>query len=469
MSQNFAERFTQLPEPTVRNVDTFLAACSDVGLCIDHTDTVIEVFASDASLKDITRNWVGKPVSELLTVESLPKMRELLGALRENSPTRRRQVNHPLPGEDDLPVTYGGWLLDDSGHVALCGQDLRPMASLQARLVASQQSLERDYERMRKMEARYRMLFQDASDAFLIVDASDNRIVEANPRASQMLGVQPSELAGRKLSQIFAKSDRVSIDATLAGVMASARSETTSAGVEGTSTQRLVLHAKLFRAAATTLFMVRLTAANDDSVSGQSATDDNATMLLERAMDGVVLADEHGRIVWTNPAFLDLTQLAMREHALNAPLSEYLGRTDVDFTVLMSNAKRYGRVRSFSTTCRGAGGLITDVDVAAIALPNGAPPGYGFVVRDISMQVTGEESSSDGLPRSAEQLTELIGRMPLRDVVRTATDVIEKMCIETALRMTGDNRASAAEMLGLSRQSLYVKLRRYDLGDLKDN
>jgi hypothetical protein len=32
--------------------------------------------------------------------------------------------------------------------------------------------------------------------------------------------------------------------------------------------------------------------------------------------------------------------------------------------------------------------------------------------------------------------------------------------------LSGDNRASAAEMLGLSRQSLYVKLRRYGLGDL---
>jgi DNA-binding protein Fis len=31
--------------------------------------------------------------------------------------------------------------------------------------------------------------------------------------------------------------------------------------------------------------------------------------------------------------------------------------------------------------------------------------------------------------------------------------------------MTGDNRASAAEMLGVSRQSLYVKLRRYGLAD----
>jgi DNA-binding NtrC family response regulator len=41
------------------------------------------------------------------------------------------------------------------------------------------------------------------------------------------------------------------------------------------------------------------------------------------------------------------------------------------------------------------------------------------------------------------------------------------MCIEAALQLTHDNRASAAEMLGLSRQSLYVKLRRF--GMIADN
>ncbi len=50
--------------------------------------------------------------------------------------------------------------------------------------------------------------------------------------------------------------------------------------------------------------------------------------------------------------------------------------------------------------------------------------------------------------------------------MRESTDLIERLCIEAALELTGDNRASAAEMLGLSRQSLYVKLRRYGLGDL---
>jgi DNA-binding NtrC family response regulator len=63
-------------------------------------------------------------------------------------------------------------------------------------------------------------------------------------------------------------------------------------------------------------------------------------------------------------------------------------------------------------------------------------------------------------------MTELVGRVSLKELVRDTTDIIERLCIEAALELTGDNRASAAEMLGLSRQGLYSKLRRYGLGDL---
>ena len=54
----------------------------------------------------------------------------------------------------------------------------------------------------------------------------------------------------------------------------------------------------------------------------------------------------------------------------------------------------------------------------------------------------------------------------MKDIVSETSDLIEQLCIETALQMTNDNRALAAQFLGLSRQSLYVKLRRYGLGDL---
>ena len=60
-------------------------------------------------------------------------------------------------------------------------------------------------------------------------------------------------------------------------------------------------------------------------------------------------------------------------------------------------------------------------------------------------------------------IMDLVGSATLRDIVAQTTDVVEKMCIETAVQLTMNNRAAAAEMLGLSRQSLYVKLRKYDL------
>ena len=55
--------------------------------------------------------------------------------------------------------------------------------------------------------------------------------------------------------------------------------------------------------------------------------------------------------------------------------------------------------------------------------------------------------------------------MPLKDLVRETTDIIERLCIEAALQLNDNNRASAADMLGLSRQSLYVKLNRYGIED----
>jgi DNA-binding NtrC family response regulator len=70
--------------------------------------------------------------------------------------------------------------------------------------------------------------------------------------------------------------------------------------------------------------------------------------------------------------------------------------------------------------------------------------------------------------RHAEQLAELVGRVALKDLVRETTEITEKLCIEAALKLTGDNRAAAAQMLGLSRQSLYGKLRRYNIGDLSE-
>jgi transcriptional regulator PpsR len=123
-------------------------------------------------------------------------------------------------------------------------------------------------------------------------------------------------------------------------------------------------------------------------------------------------------------------------------------------------------VRLFSTTLRGEYGSTAEVEISAVSVPEGPEPCFGFTMRNVGRRLAVEPRAGRELPRSVEQLTELVGRVSLKDLVRETTDVIERLCIEAALELTRDNRASAAEMLGLSRQSLYVKLRRYGLGDL---
>jgi transcriptional regulator PpsR len=123
-------------------------------------------------------------------------------------------------------------------------------------------------------------------------------------------------------------------------------------------------------------------------------------------------------------------------------------------------------VRLFATTLRSGLGAETEVEISAVSVPEGDAPCLAFSIRSVGRRLAplaarvGRE-----LPRSVDQLTELIGRVPLKDIVRETADVIERLCIEAALKLTGDNRASAAEMLGLSRQSLYVKLHRYGMGE----
>jgi transcriptional regulator PpsR len=148
-------------------------------------------------------------------------------------------------------------------------------------------------------------------------------------------------------------------------------------------------------------------------------------------------------------------------------LSRWLGRSAVDLRVILSNLQQHGSVRGFQTTLNGQLENELEVEVSAVAAFDRNPPSAGFVIRELRPRsVVRRNEQPVPVSPSVERLTALIGRVPLKELVRESTDMIERLCIEAALELTGDNRASAAEMLGLSRQSLYLKLHRHGLGDL---
>jgi transcriptional regulator PpsR len=159
-----------------------------------------------------------------------------------------------------------------------------------------------------------------------------------------------------------------------------------------------------------------------------------------------------------------MAQLLGEDQALGQPADRWLGRSSVDLNVLLSNLREHPSVRLFSSTLMPEGGSPLEVEVSACRLEEPDAPAVALFIRDIGRRIGREHPVAAKLPRSIEQVTQRVGRVPLKELVRESTDLIEALCIETALDVTGDNRASAAELLGLSRQSLYAKLRRFNLG-----
>ncbi|MEO0752353.1 MAG: helix-turn-helix domain-containing protein, partial [Pseudomonadota bacterium] len=92
--------------------------------------------------------------------------------------------------------------------------------------------------------------------------------------------------------------------------------------------------------------------------------------------------------------------------------------------------------------------------------------GFGFVIRDVTPMAS-EGTAAPGMMTedAMKNVMDLVGTASLKELVSATSDVVEKMCIETAVKLTNNNRVAAAEMLGLSRQSLYVKLRKHGMID----
>ncbi len=461
------------PKRTLGELDAdaaahLIAAAADLALVIDAKGVIRDVaFGSDELERELdAAGWSGRPWAHTVTVESRPKVESMLRDAAAGTPARWRQLNHPHVRGADVPVLYTVAPLGDSGRLVAFGRDLGAVSALQQRLVEAQQAMERDYRRLHQAETRYRVLFQMASEAVLIVDAANQKVVEANPAAEQLLSKPARPLVGRTFPEGFDVTGMQAIQALLARVRGAGRSEEVRARL-GDGKQDFSVSAALFRQDNAALFLVRLSPQPSRAPGPiMPATVSSLVALVESAPDAMVVTGADGRVLAANRAFLELAQLATEELARGESLDRWLGRPGVDLNVLTANLRQHGVVRLFATTMRGEYGSTADVEISAAAAPHGEETCFGFTIRNVGARLRAESPTGRELPRSVEQLAGLVGRVSLKDLVREATDVIERLCIEAALELTGDNRASAAEMLGLSRQSLYVKLRRYGLGDL---
>lgn len=220
----------------------------------------------------------------------------------------------------------------------------------------------------------------------------------------------------------------------------------------------------LFRSAGKVALLCRLHAKPSGRPTGGSI-DDSLRGLYHQGFDGIVFTNAKGVIQHVNAAFLALAGLPQLSDAKGKSLADFLARGSVDLKVLLEHTAASGRMRLYSTKLKSPFGAQEPVEISATGLAAHRAPLNAFVFRSISRGEVAVEAGNDEAMRN---VMELVGSTPLKEIVAATADVVERMCIETAVELTKNNRVAAAELLGLSRQSLYVKLRKYGLVKSKD-
>lgn len=455
-----------LDELTPRDATALIDTAADLVLVVDPGGVVREVrLGVDGPTRELCAGWVGKPWIEIVTRESRDKVQALMTEARAGGVARWRHVNHPLVQGEDLAVMYAAARLgDEDGPLVAFGRDMRSLAGLQQRLVDAQHALERDYWRLRSVETRFRLLFDMAAEAILVVDAAGTRIVEANPAALEFFSLPERRLLGQSFPFGLPDKSQRDLQALMTRVRTSGRGDELKLR-GGPGKGDLQADVRLLRHDDEQLLLVRLRRLDGGRPVSDGARAQALAQAAERLPDGLVMTDSEGRVQSANAAFVALVQLPSEDPLRGESLARWLGRPGVDLNVLLATMRQQGSVRLFATALRSEGGAEVEVEISGISLPELDPPALAFAVRHVGRRLSVASHSVKTAPRSVEQLAQLVGRMPLKDLVRESTDLIERLCIEAALQLTQNNRASAAEMLGLSRQSLYVKLRRFGMID----
>jgi transcriptional regulator PpsR len=445
-------------------VAAILAAAVDVTILLTPDGIICDqVMAGPDLPKGVFLGWPGKALAETVTIESRPKIEVLLSEAADGRATRWRQVNHPVSGGPDIPISYTAIRAGNDGHIIAIGRDMSSVSMLQQRLIAAEQAVEQEYQRLRSSETRFRVLLQSASDAIVIIDAKTNRVVECNPAASSVLNRPMKRLMGGSINDIFDVSDREAVKHALDTLRNVGRADDVILSLTENQ-QQAVLTLSMFRQESAPYFLLRMV---PHSVGASAVVlpkaQSKVVKIISEMPDGFVVTDANLNVLTANAAFLGFVQAASEEQVRGVALERWMGRPGIDLNLMVSQLLDKGEVRNFQTIIRGQFGSTEDVAVSGVAVTEGDTPCFGFTLHVVNRQKAGQYKQSNSLLRSVDEFTKLVGKVPLKELVRESTDIIERLCIEAALQINGDNRAGAAEMLGLSRQSLYVKLHRYGI------
>lgn len=452
-TSNNAMTFSQsLSEWAPELAQTMVSLGGDIALVLDEHGIVRRVdqrastpLASDAN------EWIGQRWTDTVTIESKPKLERLIAEATPDCATRKREVNHTAGNGTTVAVAYTAMRLGAGGPILAVGRDLGISAALQQRFLGAQQEMERNYCRARQSEARYRLLFQVATDAVIVVDGATLCIVEANQSATDLFDLTAVQVVGQSADFAFERDSRHVMTAGLKAALSSGQSTQTRAFLRGKARSASVT-ATPFKVLDTLQLLVRIRTTEQLATS----SDLGATLarLVDSATEGVAVTDVDGCVLMANPAFLKLVEASTEASVRGRPLSDWISLPDEPFTALLHHVKQEGMTDYTKSQLLLSSALLKPVEVAATLLGEIDPPCIGFSVRLVTTANGHVSATVEPVQAAVKVLCDQVGSQALPELMRRAAEMLQHNFIRLAMERAGADLNKAATILGINRQQL---------------
>jgi len=442
-----------------------LALSVDLTLILDESGVIEKVVDGSKPVAANTSSLIGKKWLDTVAIDSQPKVNALLKTREDQDEQKWRQVNQEIIGSNSLPIQFSTIFFPKQNKLVAIGKDLSSISMLQQKLVESQQEIERDYANLHAIQNRYLQLFNSIDQAYLIVDSQTLKIVEVNKSAGFLVG-DLKKIQGKLFVNLFPAKDHEAIQNYLleskAGILQSSFQSTLEDLKENVE-----ISSSILREGNQNVCLVSI---KSKSQTANLGTANEQAALLSQAMedfqDGFIVCSSNGVILTSNNTFVSMSQSTQKESVLGKSLELWLGRASVDLKIVLGTVREHGSIKDYASTITADDGSSpVPVQISAVSFNSGKLSLVAIGIHQISKGLNQPVDKPDNLGKNAKELTQLVGKVPLKQIVTETTDIIEKLCILAALDLTMSNRASAAELLGLSRQGLYIKMRRFGIVD----
>ena len=433
----------------------------DINIILDTRGKILQIKTPAGSILKNLNSWINKNIYDFLTIESKEKLNFHLTSLSDlsQSSTKWFELNHISENTGEFPVKYKGFKAVDKKNVILIGNDLSLVAEIQKKFVNSQLALEREYSRYRSFETKYKALIEFSEEPLFLLDAVTGKILNLNDSAAKIINEKRDKLVGKSLSKFFNFKNNDEFIELL-------KSDEIVKNYNSNKNIKSKFQSSIFRAENEVCIIVRLQKENEVKVK-ENELNNILSKFYDNTRYGIVFTDSIGTIKHVNDSFISLCKIENQQLLIERPFSDFLARGIIDMKVLIEATLENGSTMPFKTQLISNYDIKTEIEITSTKTSINFVDYICFLIshRPNESEPETENNINENVvsEKATKKIMKLVGSAPLKDLVADTSDIVEKICIETALKMTKNNRVATAEMLNLSRQSLYVKLRKYNL------